>query len=49
MLLNAKGDKLKAIINGQVVTEISDTTYTHGMAGLGTSFHLVDFDNFEVK
>lgn len=49
MLLDAKGDKLKAIINGKVVTEINDSTYTHGMAGLGSSFHLVDFDNFEVK
>ena len=49
MLLGAKGDKLKAIINGQIVTEISDSTYTHGMAGLGSSFHLVDFDNLEVK
>ena len=49
ILLNAKGDKIKAIINGQVVAEINDSTYTRGMAGLGSSFHRVDFDNFEVK
>ena len=49
MLLDAKGDKIKAIINGQVVAEITDSTYTHGRVALGSSFHQVDFDNLEVK
>jgi galactosylceramidase len=49
ILLNTKGDKIKAIINEQVVAYITDSTYTHGMVGLGSSFHPVDFDNIEVK
>lgn len=47
--LETKGNKIKAIINGQVIADITDSTYTHGMVGLGSSFNLVDFDNLEVK
>lgn len=47
--LDTKGNKIKAIINGQVVTDITDSTYTRGMVGIGSSFNLVDFDNVEVK
>ena len=46
--LDAKGDKIAAEINGQTVAEIIDSTYTHGMIGLGSSFNRVDFDNVEV-
>jgi len=49
ILLDVKGDKLKALINGKVVVELTDTTYTHGVAGVGSSFHVVDFDNIEIK
>ncbi len=47
--LEVKSDKIKAIINGITVAEITDKTYTHGMAGLGCSFNQVDFDNFTVN
>ena len=46
--LDAKGDKIRAIINGQLVSELADSTYSHGMIGMGSSFNLVDFDNLEV-
>ena len=46
--LDARGDKITAVINGQTVAEITDSTYSHGMIGLGSSFNEVDFDNVEV-
>ena len=46
--LDTKGDKITAIINGQTVANMTDSTYSHGMIGLGSSFNLVDFDNVEV-
>jgi len=47
--LTVEGNKIKAIINGQVVADLADSTYSHGMAGLGSSFNNVDFDNFEIS
>lgn len=47
--LVAKGDKIKAIINEKIVADIIDSTYTHGMAGLGSSFNNVDFDNLIIN
>ncbi|MEI6677889.1 MAG: family 16 glycoside hydrolase [Mariniphaga sp.] len=49
ILLETKGDKIKAKINGNIVAEVTDSKYTHGMIGLGSSFNLVDFDNVEIK
>ena len=46
--LDARGDKITAIVNGQSVAEITDSTYSHGMIGLGSSFNEVDFDNVKV-
>lgn len=47
--LNLNAQNIKAIINGQTVASLTDSTYTSGMAGLGSSFHWVDFDNFSVN
>jgi hypothetical protein len=47
--LDTKGNKIRAFINGQVVADTTDSTYSHGMVGLGSSFNVVDFDNVEVK
>ena len=47
--LDTKRDKIKAIIDGQIVSELTDSTYSHGMIGLGSSFNPVDFDNVEVR
>ena len=46
--LDAKDDQITAIINGQTVIKITDSTYSHGMIGLGSSFNEVDFDNVKV-
>lgn len=49
LYLENSGDQIKANINGQVVAVIVDLTFSHGMAGFGSSFHNVDFDNIEIK
>jgi hypothetical protein len=49
MQLDAKGDKITVVINGQTLSDVVDSTFTHGIAGLGSSNHVVDFDNFVVE
>ena len=49
IFLETKKERIKATINGKLVADITDTTYTHGMAGIGSSFNRVDFDNFSIK
>jgi galactosylceramidase len=49
MTLTVKGHQIGGTINGDQVSSVMDTTYTHGLAGLGSSHDHVDFDNFEVK
>jgi hypothetical protein len=49
LVLETKKERIKATINGKLVADITDTTYTHGMAGVGSSFNLIDFDNFSIK
>lgn len=47
--LKMKGEKITASVNNQAVCEIEDDSFTHGMAGLRTSFHTIDFDNFSIR
>ncbi len=47
--INAKGDKIVATINGQIVAEVRNSKYTRGMLGLGSSFNRVEFDNVEAR
>ncbi|GAP71912.1 galactocerebrosidase [Candidatus Symbiothrix dinenymphae] len=49
LTLSMKNTKITASINGTVLSEVEDPTFTHGVAGIGTSFHQVDFDNFQIK
>ena len=49
LTIETKGNQIKGWVNNQLVTEVTDKTYTHGLAGLGCSFHKVEFDNFMVK
>lgn len=48
LTLKMKGDKITAIINDQLVCEVEDRSFSHGMAGIRTSFHPIDFDNFAI-
>jgi hypothetical protein len=47
--LQIKGNLIKASINNQELVNLNDSTYKKGLAGLGCSFHSVDFDNFLIK
>ena len=49
LVLETKGTQIKAYINNQLVTDIVNSAYPHGMAGLGCSFNNVDLDNFTIK
>ncbi|GAP72593.1 galactosylceramidase [Candidatus Symbiothrix dinenymphae] len=46
--LSMKNTKITVSINGTVLSEVEDPTFTHGVSGIGTSFNKVDFDNFHV-
>ncbi|GHT18117.1 hypothetical protein FACS1894189_5450 [Planctomycetales bacterium] len=48
LTLSMQNDKITASINGKVLCEVTDNSFKHGMAGIGSSFHNVDFDNFGV-
>ncbi|MHB1000101.1 MAG: family 16 glycoside hydrolase [Armatimonadota bacterium] len=47
--LKMKGTSITAMIDGQEVLSITDSTHTKGMAGLGSSFNYVEFDNLTVS
>ena len=47
--LSFAGDTIKAFINNRLVADIRDSLYTAGLAGLGSGFHFIEFDNFRVE
>ncbi|GAP71405.1 galactosylceramidase [Candidatus Symbiothrix dinenymphae] len=49
LALSMKDTKITASINGTVLSEVEDPTLKHGMVGIGSSFHKVDFDNFQIE
>ncbi|MDR3244976.1 MAG: hypothetical protein LBT50_00920 [Prevotellaceae bacterium] len=48
LTLSMKGAKITASVNQQIVCEVEDQTFSHGQAGLGSSFHVVDFDHITI-
>ena len=36
-------------INDKEITTVTDSTYTHGLAGIGCDFNVTEFDNFKLK
>jgi len=47
--ISAAGSNIKAYINDNEVAGLVDSSYTHGMVGLGSNFSRVDFDNIEIR
>jgi galactosylceramidase len=43
------GNTISASVNSIQVVYINNSKYTHGLAGIGSDFNTVEFDNFEVK
>jgi hypothetical protein len=49
LMLRCQGQRITALLDGRVLAEIDDATYRNGLAGIGSSFHPVAFDNFSVR
>jgi galactosylceramidase len=48
LTLSMKGNKIAASVNREPVCEVENQTFRYGQAGLGCSFHVVDFDNLHI-
>jgi hypothetical protein len=49
LMLRCQGQRITALLDDRVLAEIDDATYRNGLAGIGSSFHPVAFDNFSVR
>ena len=47
--MKCKGNLISVSVNGKEVVSVTDSKYTQGLAGIGSDFNTVEFDNFEVK
>lgn len=47
--LKLKGNIISVFIDARKVIAVENNKYNHGMAGLGSGFNLVQFDNFAIK
>ncbi len=46
--LTFRGTNIRAFIDGKLVADVHDDTYRTGMAGVGSGWHLAQFDNFRI-
>jgi len=44
-----KGSAISAWVNDKELVSVTNTKYTHGLAGIGSAFNFAEFDNFEIK
>ena len=44
-----KGSSLSCYLNGTLLTNVTDSTFSSGMAGMGCGWHAAQFDNFLVR
>lgn len=49
LTIRFKGDNITVLVDNKEVVSVTDRRYTHGLAGLGSDFNFVEFDNFEIK
>jgi hypothetical protein len=47
--LAMRGDSLRCYVDGTLVTNFTDSTYSSGMAGIGCGWHGAQFDNFTLR
>jgi galactosylceramidase len=47
--LAMQGNSLRCYVDGELVTNVTDYSYTSGMAGLGCGWHGAQFDNFTLR
>jgi len=49
LALAFKGTAIRVSIDGALVANVTDTSHTQGMAGIGTGWNTAQFDNFSIK
>ena len=49
LALAFKGTAIRASIDGALVANVTDTSHTKGMVGIGTAWNTAQFDNFSIK
>ena len=49
LALAFKGSSIQVTIDGVPVANVTDTSHTKGMAGIGTAWNTAQFNNFAVK
>ena len=49
LTLDFKGRTIRATIDGTQVAEVTDSTYAAGLAGVGSGWNRVEFDDFDVR
>jgi hypothetical protein len=49
LTIRFKGNNISVQVNNREVASVTDTKYTHGLAGLGSDFNYTEFDDFEIK
>jgi hypothetical protein len=49
LLMRLNGNTITVLINNKEVASVTDTKYTHGLAGVGSDFNYAEFDDFEIK
>ena len=47
--IQAKGAVITGVVDGVVVGAVSDSTFSHGMAAVGSGWHQAGFDDFELN
>jgi hypothetical protein len=44
-----KGTTIQAVVDGTALATVTDSSHSHGMAGLGSGWNEVQIDNFSVR
>ena len=47
--MRLRGQTISVLVDNKEVVSLTDAKYTHGLAGLGSDFNFVEFDDFEIK
>ncbi len=47
--MTLKGNNISVIVDNKEVANVTDSKYSHGLAGLGSDFNFAEFDDFEIS
>jgi hypothetical protein len=47
--MRLKGNNISVIVDNKEVANVTDSKYSHGLAGLGSDFNFAEFDDFEIR